>query len=768
MIDVKSRSSHGSGNVIVLGCYPPRRCGIATFTQDTVQALQANDPDLTVSVLAMAERNEAVEVGTPVVMSIQKHDLGSYIEAAAYINRQRPSCLVIQHEFGIYGGPAGEFLLTLLSLVRVPVITIFHTVLKQPDHVQFRVMRRLAHRSTQLIVMAQRGAAMLRDVYGARPDKVQVIPHGSPSRPYAEPDDMRTRLGIVCERMISTFGLLSPNKGIENVIEAMPKLLAKFPSTRYIVVGVTHPQLVAREGEAYRRSLESLAESLGVSDNVQFINRFVDNSELFDYLQASDIYVTPYLNEAQITSGTLSYALALGCYVVSTPYWHAEEALGQCPGTLVSHSDAPAIAKAILDQFGDPNGLASRRREIYEWAEPARWPVFGARLRKLIAETVRSGSRSSHISELSGPALPVISLNALQGMTDNCGLFQHSQFSVPDRAHGYCVDDNARALILCNELIRRGMNSGDVARLHAIYAAFVLHSFDAEACQFRNFMDYSRNWIDDAPSQDSQGRTFWALGHATATTQHIGNKGWASTLLQQAICRAEQITSPRAKALVILGCAELSQSDHACDRYEDLMKRFARELCDQLVSERSQDWVWLEDTLSYDNGRIPQALLAASRLSGDERIAQAALSSLTWLCDIQLIDQGVFAPIGSDSFGRVRQPPLPYDQQPIEAAAMLDACFEAYKITGEETWWRRAKTIFAWFHGHNSHELSLVDPVTGRCHDGLNRSGLNLNAGAESLLAFQMAISAYQAFIEFVNQTAAQNEIPRSLQAVSV
>ncbi len=768
MTGKKTKTSIKTGKVIVLGCYPPRKCGIATFTRDTVESLLEFNPASEITVIAMAETGDTAVAGGPVVRRIRQHDLGSYIDAASYINDQNPDCLIIQHEFGIFGGTSGEYLLTLLALIRVPVVTIFHTVLEQPDYGQTRVMRRLVHRSSRLVVMAERGAAMLRDVYGAPVGRVSVVPHGAPMRPYAEPAEARRTLGIDCENMISTFGLLSPNKGIESVICAMPEVLARFPKARYFIIGVTHPHLVAREGETYRRSLEALAIRLGVEANVEFIDRFVDNQELFDYLQASDIYITPYLNPAQITSGTLSYALALGCYVVSTPYWHAQEALTQCPGTLVPAADAEAISAALVAQLRDPEGLASRRREVYAWAEPTRWPVFAERLSGLIAEAARPGGRGTHISELHGPAYPAIALKAIERMTDNCGIFQHSRFAMPDREHGYCVDDNARALILCNDIIRRGMFGADIARLHAIYASFVLHAFQPETGRFRNFMDYGRSWVAHEPCDDSQGRAFWATAHAAATPQHGANDGWASTVVQQAVGRAEQITSPRAKALVILGCGELMQSELASDVYAALMHRFANELCDQLVNCRSDSWDWLEETLSYDNGRIPQAMLVAAQLGGDTRLARAALSSLGWLCGIQLIDQGMFAPVGSESFGRVRQPPLPYDQQPIEAAAMLDACSEAYKVSRDRIWWHRARTIMSWFYGLNSHDLSLVDPVTGHCHDGLNRSGLNLNAGAESLLAFQMAVCKYQAFVELVDVAAPAEQLPASRKAERV
>lgn len=766
MIAIKQGAPKRPGKVLVLGCFPPRKCGIATFTHDTVEALRSADRHLSISVIAMNDGAQPDNPGKPVIASLRDNDLGAYIDAAAVINTWNPDCVLIQHEFGIFGGPAGEYLLALLALIKVPVITIFHTVLETPNSDQLRVMRRIVHRSAKLVVMAQRGASMLRDTYGAPLDKVTVIPHGAPVRPYAEPDDVRAKLGLDCEPMLSTFGLLSPNKGIENVIRAMPDVLAAFPSARYVVLGVTHPHLLAREGEAYRTSLEDLADSLGVAGSVQFINRFVENAELFDYLQASDVYVTPYLNQAQITSGTLSYALALGCFVVSTPYWHAREALAECPGDIVAISDPAAISAALLSRFHDPETLSSLRRKVYQWAEPTRWPIFGQRLLGLITEATRAGHRAVSSPDRRPPAFPATAMKAIDQMTDSCGIFQHSRFAIPDRAHGYCVDDNARALILCNDLIRRRMSTPEIERLHRVYASFVLHAFDEATGLFRNFMDYNRNWTDAEPSQDSQGRTFWALGHAAATVQFAGNTGWASTILQQCFDRIRLLTSPRSKAFVILGCAELMQSPLADDRYDQLMQRFSGELFSQLTACQCADWNWLEDTTSYDNGRIPQAMIAAARLGGDSDLAGAALAALAWLCDIQRIDHGMFCPVGSDSFGRSRQLPHPYDQQPIEAAAMLDAYLEAYKLTHDRIWWRRARTVISWFYGQNMAEVSLVNPSTGHCHDGLNASGLNLNGGAESLLAFQMALVTYQAFLELVEAEATVVQRPLAPLAV--
>lgn len=757
MTDRVRSSSLQCSKVIVISCYPPRMCGIATFGRDTVAAMKLANPDFDISVIAMEDGGNTYDFGAPVISTIRQDDLGAYVEAASLINDQAPDCVIVQHEFGIFGGAAGEYLLTLLSLVKAPVLSILHTVLDQPDYNQMRVVRRLLHRSTRVMVMAQRGADTLRDVYGATADKIAVIPHGAPVRDYVEPAVMRAKLGIDCERMITTFGLLSPNKGIEHVIKAMPEIVAWFPSTKYLVLGATHPHLLAQEGEAYRDTLAALAHRLGVADNVVFVNRFLDEEDLFDYLQASDVYVTPYLNEAQITSGTLSYALALGSLVVSTPYWHAQEVFQDCPGALVAFADSGAIQTTVCDAFSDARGLNAKRREVYQWAQKTTWPSFGKRLLDLTHDAVRSGNRLSHISERNGPAYPAVSLKAIERMTDNCGILQHSQFGIPSRQHGYCVDDNARALVLANDIIRRGMLGPDIERLHTLYAGFVLHAFDGETGRFRNFMGFDRAWSRNAASEDSQGRAFWALGHAAATAQYSGNAGWAATLLQRCAGTARMITSPRARAFIMLGCGEAMQSDARSGIYDEMLLSFAEDMVAQFDGCRGDGWHWLEDTLTYDNGRIPQAVLMAGRLKGRRDLIEAALEMLEWLCHIQMVDHGLFAPVGSESFNQVRKPPMPYDQQPLEAAAMLAACHEAYLATRDEVWWQRAKTIFAWFYGLNSHDMALVDPITGHCHDGLNRSGLNLNAGAESLLAFQMSVCTYQDFADAVD-TGSANE----------
>ena len=765
MTNISGMGSPRPSSIIVIGSFPPRRCGIATFTHDTVVALRSADPEMEVSVIALDDGSGAPATDGSVIGTLKQHDLASYVEAASLINDQAPDCVIVQHEFGIFGGPAGEFLLTLLSLMKVPVVTILHTVLEQPDYNHVRVMRRLIHRSAKLVVMAQRGAEMLRDVYGATAEKVCVIPHGAPERPYAEPAEMRRKLGLSCGPMISTFGLLSPNKGIENVIEAMPQIVALYPSVKYVVLGATHPHLIAREGEAYRHSLEALVERLSVAENVQFINKFVANEELFDYLQASDIYVTPYLNEAQITSGTLSYALAMGSYVVSTPYWHAQEVFRECPGTVVPIGDSAAIRDAFADTLGDAGELSKRRKAVHAWAQQTTWSRFGDKMLKVTNEAVRTGKRVPHISERHGPAYPGIALKAIERMTDDCGIVQHSRFAIPDRRYGYCVDDNARALILTNEIIRRGMIGPDIERQHNIYAAFVMHAFDPADSGFRNFMGYDRRWSASAASEDSQGRTFWSLGHSAATSQYEGNHGWAATLLQRCIANIEAISSPRAKAFVMLGCAELVESESRDERYTQLLLRFANELAEQFRGCRGPGWEWLEDTLSYDNARIPQALMLAAKLENSDELVNVALRALDWLCDIQLVDHGTFAPVGSESFNRVRLPPLPFDQQPLEAAAMLDACYQAFLATSNPIWWRRAKTIFSWFYGLNSHDTSLVNPVTGHCHDGLNRSGLNLNSGAESLLAFQMSVCTYQSFLAKIDATPLSRELSDTRQS---
>ncbi len=727
-------------HVAVVGNALPRRCGLATYTTHSVAALRQEFAALRVDHYAIDDGHGAA-YGDDVQGVIAERDVASYVRAGAQIERSGAQALWVQHEFGIFGGPAGEHLLSLLRHVSKPVLMTLHTVLEHPDHDQMRVMRALANRVDQFIVMANHAARLLTRVYGVDPDDVAIIPHGAPDRPLIETAVAKRKLGLPDAPLILTFGLLSPGKGIDHAIAAMPAIVSAHPDATYMVVGATHPALIRQEGEAYRERLVAMAEELGVGANVRFINEFLDNERLLDHLQACDIYLTPYLARDQVTSGTLSYALAMGRPVVATPYVHAEEALAGGIGTLVPFADSDAIGTACIALLTDRQALTAKSRTIWEAARPTIWSrnagAVNACLTRIIADapvslSARREARSVATLDLSGVA----------AMTDDVGIIQHTIHGIPDRMHGYCIDDNARALMLVCQA-----RSGDAAlrrRLAGRYAAFVQHGWCPERRRFRNFMGYDRCWLEDEGSEDSNGRTLWALGTVVRDSQDAALRRWATGLFNEALPIAEQVGAPRAIAFALLGMAAMLHAEPDHDACKALTRRHLDLFFHLLEEARRPEWPWFEAVLAYDNARLPQAMIEAGRAIGHEAAVATGLETLDWIMAMQTGPRGIFRPVGTESFGLPYAQPARFDQQPLEAAATVDACVAAWKATGDRRWADHARTALRWFTGDNDLGLSLVAVEDGLCYDGLTPAGVNLNQGAESTLAMQMALLSAQ------------------------
>ncbi|WP_380856059.1 glycosyltransferase family 4 protein [Sphingoaurantiacus capsulatus] len=721
-------------HIAVIGNALPRRCGLATFTQDTVSALRGRFPDLTVDHYAM---DDGTDVSYPSeVKLIEAAEPLAYREAAGLIEASAAEAIWLQHEFGIFGGDAGAHILTLIERTTLPLIATLHTVLDKPSASERQVMERLIDRASHLIVMAESARAILRDTYGVPAAKISVIPHGVPDRAYVEPDSAKGRFGLEGRKVVMTFGLLGPDKGIRHMIEAMPAIVAAEPRATYVVIGATHPNLVRQEGEAHRNSLKVLAMDLGVADHVRFVDTFLDYDDLLDWLEAADVYVTPYLNLAQITSGTLSYAVALGKPVVSTPYRHAAEILADDRGVLVPPQDAGALAEAVGGLLSDDMARAAMAAGAYELGRDMLWPRAAARAVALAEKAIAAVAPVIPAADTGRALAP--DLTAVRRMSDSTGIFQHGIYSIPDRHHGYCVDDNARALIL---LCRAGDAAAgeDFDRLATVYAAFVQHAWNPDASLFRNFMGFDRQWCETEGSEDSNGRTLWALGTAAAQGRDRAMRDWAIHLYDHTAYIAGQLGSPRARAFAALGAAEVlaAHPGHAKARATlaetgDLLHRL-------LVAARRPDWSWFEAVLAYDNARLPEALIRAGHLLGREDFLTCGLETLDWIREVQTNKDGDFRPVGSDSFGREYAAPLPFDQQPLEAQAQIDACVAAHAATGDKRWLAAARQAYGWFVGENDLGLALADRITGGCHDGLMPHGLNRNQGAESILALQLA-----------------------------
>lgn len=738
-------------HLALIGNFLPRKCGIATYTTDTYHALLQHDPDLRVDVYAMDDHPGRYDYPAAVTRAIPQHDRSAYVAAARAIEASGAQALWIQHEYGIYGGAAGEFLLALTDRISIPVIVTLHTVLEQPSADERRVIEALLRRAARVIVMAEKGREILCRVHGADPRRIVMIPHGVPDRALVAPDTMKPRFGWAGRQVVLTFGLLAPNKGIETVIAAMPQIVAAHPHAHYVVLGATHPNLVAHEGEAYRDRLKALAATLGVAGHVDFIDAFVEYDALIDYLQAADLYVTPYTNPAQITSGTLSYAVGVGKPVISTPYVHATEILADGHGVLVDFGDSAGFAAAIGRLLGDSAARAALANRAYARGRTMTWPKLAE---KAMAEIEAARDEQPHRLTMNGAGLAPLApdLSAVERMSDSTGILQHAIYSVPDRRHGYCIDDNARALILMSRI--EAVDDATRDRLTSLYAAFVQHGWNPEARRFRNFMNFDRSWCEDVGSEDSNGRTIWALGVTARDARAQKHRDWASALFDHSASIALDLGSPRAHAFAMLGAAAMIEAHPGHALSNAILTRFGDELIALLDAARRPEWQWFEIVLAYDNARLPEALLRAGKVLGRADFTAVGLETLEWIVARQTSPEGRFRAVGTESFGRPYADPLPFDQQPLEAQATIEACIAAHDATGDARWVDAAIRAYRWYLGANDLDLPLASAQDGGCFDGLMPTGLNRNQGAESILALQLANCAISALSKRIGTVA--------------
>jgi glycosyltransferase involved in cell wall biosynthesis len=734
----------------MLGNHMPRQCGIATFTTHLSDAIAAEHAAVDCFVLAMNDAGRRHAYPSRVRFEIAETDLDSYRRAADYLNVNGVDVLCLQHEYGIFGGKAGSHLLALLRELRMPIVTTLHTILAEPDEHQRAVMDELTQLSERLVVMSAQGRALLQSVHDVPASKIDLIPHGIPALPMAR--SSKHQLGVDGKSVLLTFGLLSPDKGIEHVIDALPAILERHPETVYIVLGATHPHIKERHGETYRLMLEARALRLGVDGNIIFHNRFVSQGELVEFLSAADIYITPYLKPEQITSGTLAYAVGSGKAVISTPYWYASELLADGRGVLVPWRDPKAIAAAVDGLLADEPARAAMCRRAAAYGSNMLWPAVArsyvdsfARAHVEHALRMRTAFVAKTLARRPRE-LPALQLQHLRMLTDDTGILQHATFTVPRYDDGYCLDDNARALLLMTLIEDAGTEDVEAVRLlSARYLAFVSHAFAADEGRFRNFMTYGRRWTETVGSEDSHGRALWALGTVVGRSVHPGRHSLAGQLFGAALPALSGFTSPRAWAFALLGVDEYLRAFKGDRAMAAVRKSLADRLLDLYQRSSAPDWPWFEQSVTYCNARLSQALLVSGTRMHDEAMSAAALRSLEWLFKIQTSPDGTFAPIGSNGFYRRGERPARFDQQPVEACAMIAATLEAHRITGDRRWRERARVAFNWFVGDNELRQSLCDPATGGCRDGLHADRVNENQGAESTLSFLMALTEMRA-----------------------
>ena len=738
--------------IAFIGNYLPRECGIATFTTDLCTALAAEYGEERLFAIPVNDPDSSYQYPERVRLELEQEDLSSYERAADFLNFNGNDLVCLQFEYGIYGGSAGGHILTLLRKLKMPLVTTLHTVLREPDANQRLVLEEIVHLSDRLVVMSKLAAQLLQEVYAVPSDKIDIIAHGVPDLPFMDPNYFKDKFGTEGKSVLLTFGLLSPNKGIENVIRALPAILSQNPNVVYIVSGVTHPHIRRREGERYREQLQALAAGLGISDHLIFNNRFVTTEELIEQVGSADIYITPYQQEAQVVSGTLAIALGAGKAIISTPYWHAKELLAENRGVIVPFENPKAIAEAVLALLANDAERHAMRKRAYLYSRSTTWPKTASAYmacfqrarfeRSLRPRALQQDTLPTEPANIVVP-LPAINTGHLKTMTDDTGMLQHAIFSVPYTSEGYTTDDNARALIVSVLLDEKPQFAGsqEYAYLSHRYLSFLWLAFHENTGRFSNFLGYDRKWLDEVGSDDSHGRALWSLGEVLGHSQDAGLRGAAGRLFEAAVPASLTLTSPRAWAYCVLGMQaylDWFPGDRAIQGARNVL---ANRLLDIYERCHTESWRWFEKSLSYSNARLPQALILAGWRSDNQRMIEAGMDSLKWLVAEQHRDNAeIFVPIGSNGFFIEGNEKARFDQQPVEASATIAACLEVYRLTEEDLWLEEANRVFHWFFGKNDLKIPLYDAVTGGCKDGLHPDRVNENQGAESTLSFLMAL----------------------------
>ena len=733
--------------IVFVADYVPRQCGIATFTHDLCHAVAgAAREEYYCGVVAINDIPEGYRYPEDVRFEIRESALADYRQAADFVNISDAAVVCLQHEYGIFGGRYGSHVLAMLQQLRRPLVTTLHTVLKDPEDGQKRVLSEICRLSNRVVVMAERAREFLTDIYGVDGGKVVVIPHGIPDVPFIDPAFYKDKFGVEGRMVILTFGLLSPGKGIEDVIQALPRVVEKYPDVVYMILGATHPHVRRHSGEAYRNGLHRLARQLGVERNVMFQNRFVELAELCEFLGAADLYVTPYLNPAQIVSGTLAYAIGTGNAVISTPYWYAEELLADGRGRLVPFRNPEAIAEQLLELLGDDLERDALRKRAYQFSREMVWQKVGQRYLELFEEVQQNPVHPVMVlapqePKRSSDELPEIDLRHMMACTDDTGILQHCLYATPDRRFGYVTDDNARALIVASMYWHQTRDETILPLLQR-YLSFLNHALDTDTGRFRNMLHYDRRWEGIVGSEDSHSRALWGLGMCVGLCSQRSIVGLATRLFERALPAVGSFVSPRAWAFAIVGIHAYLQ----CFSGDSEARRFRAELAERLyqhfVNNMTDDWPWCEAVVTYCNAKLPHALLMSGKWMFRSEMIEVGERTLRWLLDVQRHADGHLSIIGNEGWFPRGGSKARYDQQPIEAHALIDACIEAYNVTQDPWWLTEARRCFNWFLGDNDLKTPMYDFTTAGCRDGLQADRASENQGAESTLAWLMSLLA--------------------------
>ncbi|HEX2934447.1 MAG TPA: glycosyltransferase family 4 protein [Bacteroidales bacterium] len=735
-----------------IATYPPRECGIGTFTKNLFDSMLQNEESRRNGhegfVIAMNDNNLTYEYPEEVKFTIRQERQEDYLQAVKFINLSGADLCVLEHEFGIFGGQSGVYILPLLHRLEVPLIVTLHTILKSPSYNEKAVLQEICKMAYKIVVMSHKAIEFLIDIYGVPKEKIVFIQHGVPDLHFGQ-EKSKKEFKLENKKVILTFGFIGRNKGIETVIKALPQVVEKHPDLIYIVLGKTHPNVLRHSGEEYRIFLMRLVKNLQLEKHVIFLNEFINERDLFKYLHASDIYITPYLNEAQITSGTLSYAVGVGSAVVSTPYWHAAELLDEGRGRLFNFGDSNELTSVLNELLDNPETLNELRRKASEYGRTITWPKTGEKYVELAAEIVKEGYNvvAKPDTKLDLLILPPFSLAHINRLTDDTGIIQHAKFGIPNLKEGYCLDDNSRALLLVLMAYRQ-MKDMRALELSPIYLSYI-HYMQNEDGTFRNFLSFSRNFLDDVGSEDSFGRTIWALGYLLG---HAPNDAYYQTgklVFFNAAPNFEKLKSIRGIANTMIGITCYLKSNPSDDGMTERLRNLANKLIQHYKDNETPDWKWFEALLAYDNGILPLALLHSAEILNDEKITAVALQSMDFLTKHTLKDN-YLSIIGNEKWFKKEEERSVFAQQPIDAMAMVLMYHQAFHLTKDKEYLNKLYISFLWFLGENDLRMSLYDFETQGCCDGFESSGVNRNQGAESSLAYLIShLTVLQAYVEF-------------------
>lgn len=730
-------------NISFVSSYLPRQCGIATFTNDLVTSIKklSTNNEYSLNVTALNDIPESYKYPAEVKFEIKDKNDNDFIEAAYYLNLSDSDIINIQHEFGLYGGEAGSNILNLLERLKKPFVTTLHTILEKPTNEQLKIIQEIGELSSYLVIQSKRSLQMLEKIYGVPSEKIKYIPHGAHDVPFLDTAYYKDKFQLSERKVILTFGLLSPEKGLEDGINALAMVVKHYPDVMYIILGATHPNVKKQYGEAYRYSLENLVKKHGLEKNVIFINRFVDLAELLDFLLMSDIYLSTYHNKEQIVSGTLTYALACGKAIISTPYWYAQEILAEEKGILVPFKDPESMGNAITELIFDENKRNRLRKNAYDTGRELVWSKSAEKYIDTFHLSIEEFKRTGKLivpspKDKNIPALPELKFAHLIKLTDPTGIFQHSSYTIPNRNEGYCTDDNVRAL-MTSVINKYNFDDDSLDQYIDRYLTFVNHSFNEELGLFRNFMSYERKWLEDSGSEDCNGRVIYVLGYLIKNTGSNSVLALVKSLFDRSIKNMGLFKSPRAIAYIIMGCIfYLNRFSGARE-----VKKICKSLCDRLMEfyscSSSSDWNWFEEYVTYDNARLPQSLLMAGKFLNNQPYISTGLESLIWLYEsLYNAEKNCLSLVGNDGWYMKGKSKAKYDQQPMEIPALIDACYQAFCINKDKEWINRLSISFSWFLGNNDRQEPLCDLITGGCFDGLNPAMINQNQGAESTICW--------------------------------